>query len=54
MQQTIDGLVECGQLPLSVIIVGVGDEDFSKMERLDADDDPLYNSRGIKAERDLV
>ena len=29
---------EASELPISIIIVGVGDADFSDMERLDADD----------------
>ncbi len=39
---------------MSVIIVGVGNADFSNMERLDADKDPLVASNGVKAARDLV
>jgi hypothetical protein len=30
-------------LPLSIIIVGVGDAEFSKMDILDADDEPLFS-----------
>jgi len=54
MQPTIDGLVDCAELPLSVIIVGVGNEDFTNMKKLDADEEPLCNSRGVKMKRDLV
>merc|ERR1712013_16402 len=41
-------------LPLSIIIVGVGEADFSKMDELDGDDGALRNSKGVKAERDIV
>ena len=47
-------MVEGSFLPLSVIIIGVGNADFSNMVYLDADDYPLVNSRGVKAVRDLV
>lgn len=32
-------------LPLSIIIVGVGNADFNSMDVLDADDEPLYSKR---------
>ena len=32
----------------------MGKEDFTNMHILDADDNPLYNSKGVKATRDLV
>lgn len=32
MQKTIDEIVRASRLPLSIIIVGVGKEDFSSME----------------------
>ena len=55
MQRTIDCIVDATRLPLSIIIVGVGDADFSNMEILDADDDPLRHSRSGKCmERDIV
>ena len=51
MDETIDILISCSSVPLSVIIVGVGNEDFEKMEILDCDDG-LKNTG--KAYRDLV
>ena len=38
MEQTIHTIIEASELPMSIIIVGVGEADFSDMERLDADD----------------
>ena len=45
MQQTIDSIVYASGLPLSVVIVGVGQADFSSMQELDADDAPLYSHK---------
>lgn len=45
MQNTIDEIVDGSSLPLSIIIVGVGSADFSSMDILDADDDPLYSQK---------
>ena len=41
LKPTIDALVEASELPLSVIIVGIGKEDFKDMEILDGDEIPL-------------
>lgn len=55
MQKTIDEIVRGSSLPLSIIIVGVGDEDFTSMNILDADDEPLYSRvHRKKMERDIV
>ena len=54
INETIDDLVESSFLPLSVVIIGVGNADFSQMEILDADINPLKNSKGEEACRDLV
>lgn len=43
MNDTIDQIVRGSSLPLSIIIVGVGDADFTSMDRLDADDEPLFS-----------
>ncbi len=55
MQKTIDEIVRASALPVSIIIVGVGKEDFTSMERLDADEEPLYSQSTKKTmERDIV
>lgn len=54
MDSTIDMIVEASFLPLSVIIVGIGNGDFKNMEILDGDDQILKNSKGISAQRDIV
>ena len=54
MDDTIDSLVEASFLPISVIIIGIGDANFSNMNYLDADDEPLVDRNGRKADRDLV
>ena len=45
MQKSIDEIVRGSELPLSIIIVGVGSADFSAMDVLDADETPLYSKR---------
>ena len=42
--QTVDALVQASSLPLSVVIVGIGNADFSAMEQLDGDDGVLFPS----------
>ena len=54
MKDTIDLIVEASYLPLSIIIVGIGNEDFSFMKKLDGDEIPLTNSKGEKRKRDIV
>ena len=54
LPDTIDQMVEASFLPISVIIVGIGNGDFSSMDVLDADENPLYDRKGRKADRDLV
>ena len=54
MKETKDALVEASFLPISVIIIGIGDNNFDNMDILDADENPLYDKNGRKADRDLV
>jgi len=54
MDATIETLVSASRLPMSIIIIGVGGADFTKMEILDGDTGNLKNSRGEKAARDFV
>eukprot|EP00761_Pharyngomonas_kirbyi_P012799 gb/GECH01012826.1/.p1 GENE.gb/GECH01012826.1/~~gb/GECH01012826.1/.p1 ORF type:complete len:510 (+),score=125.33 gb/GECH01012826.1/:1-1530(+) len=53
MKDTISEIVSASSLPLSIIIVGVGHEDFTKMEELDADDGKLRSGSSV-AQRDIV
>ena len=54
MGYTKDVIVDLANLPCSVIIVGVGNADFSSMEELDGDGGRLKNSHGVEAKRDIV
>eukprot|EP01102_Stenamoeba_stenopodia_P008929 TRINITY_DN260_c0_g5_i2.p1 TRINITY_DN260_c0_g5~~TRINITY_DN260_c0_g5_i2.p1 ORF type:complete len:238 (+),score=33.09 TRINITY_DN260_c0_g5_i2:313-1026(+) len=54
MEATIDEIVKNNDMPVSIVIVGVGTADFKLMERLDADDSPLVSSSGETARRDIV
>ncbi|KAK3577893.1 hypothetical protein CHS0354_008288 [Potamilus streckersoni] len=53
LPQTIEAIVEASFLPLSIIIVGVGDADFEAMNVLDGDDVRLSH-QGKQAVRDIV
>ena len=47
-------IVQASGLPASVIIVGVGNEDFELMEELDCDNGLLMDDNGRQASRDIV
>ncbi len=53
MHQTKHAIVTASSLPISIIIVGVGDADFDAMDELDSDDVRLMVD-GRYAERDIV
>ena len=54
MKYTVDCIVEASKLPLSIVIVGIGEADFEYMEYLDGDITPLINSFGQIRKRDIV
>lgn len=54
MDSTISAIVDLSKLPCSVIIVGVGNADFSSMDELDGDGALLRDSRGRVCSRDIV
>eukprot|EP01135_Chromosphaera_perkinsii_P003560 Nk52_evm18s248 gene=Nk52_evmTU18s248 len=54
MEQTIEEIVKGSGLPLSIVVVGVGNADFTDMNILDADDVPLKNRDGKLMSRDIV
>ena len=55
LQKSIDEIIELSELPVSIVIVGVGNENFSQMVLLDADENPLVSSKtGKTMTRDIV
>jgi len=54
MKETIKIVVDMSYLPVSIIIIGIGDENFKSMEVLDADQDTLKDYLGRAAARDIV
>ena len=53
-KKTVDTVIAASNLPLSIVIIGVGNEDFGKMVKLDNDTRELENEKGAKAVRDFV
>jgi len=53
MDATVTSIVRAAYLPMSIIIIGVGNGDFGAMETLDGDEG-LIDSQGVKCKRDLV
>ena len=58
MEETKEAIIDASDLPLSIIIVGVGDEDFSQMDQLDGDKRKLSvlgkDGKRKEATRDIV
>lgn len=54
MRETKNILVELSAMPCSVVIIGVGNADFTSMEELDGDGGVLKSSSGKSAMRDVV
>eukprot|EP01080_Neovahlkampfia_damariscottae_P002551 gene2551-3513_t len=53
MDATIEQIVKASYLPVSIVIIGIGDADFKNMDMLDSDNETLEVD-GKKAERDVV
>jgi len=53
MDRTKEALIEAFDAPLSIIIVGVGTENFEKMKELDSDDGTLKIGKKV-SKRDIV
>ncbi|KAM9755828.1 copine-2 isoform X2 [Ovis canadensis] len=54
MEETRHAVVQASKLPMSIIIVGVGNADFAAMEFLDGDSRMLRSHTGEEAARDIV
>lgn len=53
--QTVDRIIEASALPLSIVIVGLGDGDFSQVRKLDQDEVKLKgNKSGKESKRDMI
>ncbi|XP_005997254.1 copine-2 isoform X2 [Latimeria chalumnae] len=54
MDETRHAVVQASKLPMSIIIIGVGNADFAAMEFLDGDNRMLRSYTGEEAARDIV
>ncbi|MEE6499763.1 hypothetical protein FKM82_003576 [Ascaphus truei] len=54
MDETRHAIVQAAKLPMAIIIIGVGNADFSAMEFLDGDNRVLRSYTGEEASRDIV
>ena len=55
IDDTIEEIVRSTYLPISIIIIGIGNADFSNMKFLDADDQPLFSGKSqLFSKRDNV
>lgn len=54
MQSTVASVIKGSKVPLSIVIIGIGQENFENMHILDADENPLIDEDGVKMDRDIV
>ena len=54
MADTREAIVRASHLPMAIIIVGIGNADFTDMQILDGDDGVLRSPRGELALHDIV
>ena len=54
LEETINEIIIASAFPLSIVIVGVGNENFEAMKKLESHDSILQNSKGQQAKRDIV
>ncbi|XP_047217591.1 copine-4 isoform X2 [Girardinichthys multiradiatus] len=54
MADTREAIVQASHLPMSIIIVGIGNADFGDMQMLDGDDGILQSPKGEPVLRDIV
>lgn len=54
MADTREAIVQASHLPMSIIIVGIGNADFSDMQMLDGGEGILCSTRGEPVLRDIV
>ena len=52
--ETKSTIIKTSYLPYSIVVVGVGNDNFSSMEQLSSDKHELIDKNGNKAERDII
>lgn len=53
-QETVDAIVAASYLPISILIIGIGYENFLQLKKLDGDQVLLVDSHNKKSARDIV
>lgn len=51
---TVDKIIEASNLPLSIVIVCLGDGDFTQIKKLDQDEVPLQSEKKGICKRDMI
>ena len=54
LQETKDVIVAASKLPISIIIIGVGEHDFEEMDELNHEKNPIIDSNGNSINRDIL
>ena len=54
LQETKDIIVAASKLPVSIIIIGVGEHDFEMMDELDVEKNSIEDSNGNSIWRDII
>ena len=55
LQTSVDEIITASDQPLSIIIIGVGNGEFTIMDNLDADTKPLFSDKfKVYQTRDIV
>ena len=52
--ETVNNIVKASKLPLSIVIIGIGNYDFGMMHNFDGDEKPLISTVGEIRKRDIV
>ena len=54
MEDSIEAIIYMSSLPISIVIIGIGNKNFDFLHCLDADDCPLIDKKGNIMKRDIV
>ena len=54
MKQTLDAIIKLSTKPVSIIVIGIGEADFTNMEILDGDEMPIIDPVGQQEIPDII